>query len=57
MEISRSLILSQLKGLIAQKLWDYNAYYESVMEIDPELNKAIEVLNDDKLFSDQKIQE
>ena len=48
--LSEKLIKSQLKGLIAQKLWDMTELYTIVNQNDEEVLKAIEVAEDDALF-------
>ncbi|MCX6245367.1 MAG: S41 family peptidase [Bacteroidetes bacterium] len=48
--LSETLIKSQLKSLIAQKLWDVNASYQIINAYDHEVQKAIEVINDDSAF-------
>jgi carboxyl-terminal processing protease len=47
---SEKLIKIQIKGLIAQKLWDMVAYYTVFNEFDPEVRKALEVMKDDSIF-------
>lgn len=49
-EAADKLIRSQLKGLIAQKLWDMNELYAIINEYDPEVQKALEVVQDDALY-------
>jgi carboxyl-terminal processing protease len=51
---SEKLIKSQLKGLIAQKLWDMTELYTIINQYDEEVLKAIEVVEDDALY--QKLQ-
>jgi carboxyl-terminal processing protease len=51
---SEKLIRSQLKGLIAQKLWDMTELYTIINQDDEVVLKAIEVVEDDALF--QKLQ-
>jgi carboxyl-terminal processing protease len=51
---SEKLIKSQLKGLIAQKLWDMTELYTIINQADEEVQKAIEVAEDDALH--QKLQ-
>ncbi len=51
---AEKLIKSQLKGLIAQKLWDMTELYTIINQYDAEVQKAIEVTEDDALF--QKLQ-
>jgi carboxyl-terminal processing protease len=53
--ISESLIKAQLKALIAQKLWDQNDFYKVINHSDQEIQKAIEVINNDDLFTKLKI--
>ena len=53
--ISESLIKAQLKALIAQKLWDQNAFYKIINQADLEIQKAIEVINNDGIFKKLKI--
>ncbi|MEI7501158.1 MAG: S41 family peptidase [Bacteroidota bacterium] len=52
---SEKLIKSQIKGLIAQKLWDMNELYAIVNQYDEEVLKAVEVIQDDRLFEKLKI--
>jgi carboxyl-terminal processing protease len=47
---SEKLLKAQIKGLIAQKLWDMVAYYRVLNEYDPEVLKALEVMKDDNIF-------
>ena len=47
---SEKLIKSQLKGLIAQKLWDMTEMYTIINQYDEEVLKAIEVIDDDALY-------
>ena len=47
---SEKLIKSQLKGLIAQKLWDMTELYTIINQYDYEVLKAVEVVEDDALF-------
>ena len=47
---SEKLIKSQLKGLIAQKLWDMTELYPMINQYDEEVLKAIEVVEDDALY-------
>ena len=53
--ISESLIKAQLKALISQKLWDQNAFYKIINQADLEIQKAIEVINNDGIFKKLKI--
>jgi len=51
------LIKNQLKALIAQKLWDLNAFYEVINQYDNEVLKAVHIIRDDALFKKLNIQE
>ncbi|MCX6305609.1 MAG: S41 family peptidase [Bacteroidetes bacterium] len=53
--LSEKLIKSQLKGVIAQKLWDMTELYTIVNQYDEEVLKAIEVVEDDALYKKLKI--
>jgi carboxyl-terminal processing protease len=53
--ISEGLIKAQLKALIAQKLWDQNDFYKIISQADQEIQKAIEVINNDGLFKKLKL--
>jgi carboxyl-terminal processing protease len=44
------LIKSQLKGLIAQKLWDMTEMYTVINQYDREVQKALDVIEDDAVF-------
>ena len=52
---AEKLIKSQLKGLIAQKLWDMTELYTIINQYDEEVLKAIEVVEDDALYQKLKI--
>ncbi len=53
-KVSETMILTQLKALIARDLWDINAYFYIVNDINPFYTKALQSLNDDT-FSKMKI--
>jgi carboxyl-terminal processing protease len=42
----------QIKALLARNLWDVNAYFILINQLDDELHEAVEILNDGKLFSE-----
>jgi carboxyl-terminal processing protease len=42
----------QLKALLARNLWDINAYFVVINELDDELHEAVELLKDGKMFSE-----
>jgi carboxyl-terminal processing protease len=47
---AEALIRTQIKGLVAQKLWDLEAYYKVINGFDPEVVKAVAVMKDDNAF-------
>lgn len=53
--LSEKLIKSQIKGLIAQKLWDMTEMYAIINQNDDEVIKAVEVIQDDKVFEKLQI--
>ena len=53
--LSEKLIKSQIKGLIAQKLWDMNELFAIINQNDEEVQKAVEVISDDSYFEKLKI--
>jgi carboxyl-terminal processing protease len=54
--LSETLIKSQIKSLIAQKLWDVNASYRIINREDHEVQKAIGIIKDDAVFDKLGIQ-
>ena len=52
---SEKLLKAQIKGGIAQKLWDMNELYAIINQYDEEVQKAVEVVEDDALFRKLKI--
>jgi len=42
----------QLRALLARNLWDVNAYFIVINELDDELHDAVELVKDGKMFSD-----
>ena len=54
--LSERLIKSQLKALIAQKLWDVTAFFNVVNQNDDEVIKAVEVIGNDGMFRKYQIQ-
>ena len=54
--LSEKLIKSQIKGLIAEKLWNLSSYYEIANQSDDEVIKAVEVIEDNALFDKLKIE-
>jgi carboxyl-terminal processing protease len=47
---SGAFIKIQLKALIARNLWDLSAYYQIISTMDDEFQKAVEILQDEKIF-------
>jgi carboxyl-terminal processing protease len=47
---SESLIITQIKALIARNLWDIDTFYEVMSDIDDEYQRAIEILEDEQAF-------
>jgi carboxyl-terminal processing protease len=47
---SEPLIKTQIKGLIAQKLFDITSFYIIANEMDPEVMQVVEIIQDDHLF-------
>ncbi|MEI6900208.1 MAG: hypothetical protein WCL00_10035, partial [Bacteroidota bacterium] len=48
--ISEKLIRNQIKALIAQKLWDITQSYAIFNQIDEEVQKAVEVIENEGLY-------
>ena len=53
---SQKLIEMRLKSLIARYLFNFEAYYQIVNEYNEPYLKALEVLKDDKIFSEMKLE-
>jgi len=51
-KISEPLIKTQIKGLIAQKLYDITSFYIIANEMDPEVMRAVKIIQDDSLFKE-----
>lgn len=45
-----------IKALIARNIFDISAYYEVISEIDDTIKKSLELLQDDNVFSENKIE-
>jgi len=54
-QASEKLIKSQIKGLIAEKLWDISSFYQVANQVDEEVQKAVEVVENDAMFDKLKI--
>lgn len=54
-QASEKLIKSQIKGLIAEKLWDLSSFYQVANQVDEEVQKAVEVVENDAMFDKLKI--
>jgi carboxyl-terminal processing protease len=50
-EKSGETIRAQLKAMIARNLWTIDAYYMMIYEVDDELQKTVEILEEGKMFS------
>lgn len=50
-EASGRTIEAQVKALIARNIWDINAYYQVIYEIDKELQRTVELLQEGQIFS------
>lgn len=50
-ERSKTLILYQIKGLIARNMWDLGAYYEVVAGFDETLQRAMAIMNSDEEYN------
>jgi len=48
-------IKTQIKALIARNLWDVNAYFEVIGQIDDELKTAVGLFDDGKKFKELKL--
>ncbi len=54
-EISKLLIQSQLKALIARNLFDFQSYFQIMTGIDDGFLRAVEVLENNQYFADLKV--
>jgi len=52
---SAKTIEYQLKALIARNVWDIDSYYQVIYQIDDELQKTVDILNDGSRFSELKL--
>ena len=48
---SEKFLLLQIKALIARNVWETQEYYRVMASTDPGIQKAIEILNDNKAFN------
>ena len=48
---SEKFLLLQIKALIARNVWETQQYYQAMASSDPGVQKAIEILNDNKAFN------
>ena len=51
LKVSGTIIERQIKALIARDLYDTGAYYKIMIEDDKEVDKALEILSDQKGFN------
>jgi len=56
-DVSKTEIQYVLKALIARNLYDYNAYFETINEIDDGYNKAVQILEEDVMFEKLSIKD
>ena len=49
---NKEFIKTQLKALIARNLYETGDYFEVLSPLDPEIIKALEIINDDNLYLD-----
>jgi carboxyl-terminal processing protease len=49
-KLSEDLMKNQIKALVAQKLWDINAFYMVINQVDEEVQRAVSVMGDDTMF-------
>ena len=49
--ISEILIKTQLKAYLARDLWGTSAYYQIINDIMPAVQKSVEVIENEKTFS------
>ena len=47
---SEMFILLQIKALIARNVWETQQYYQVMASVDPGIQKAMEVLGDNKQY-------
>jgi len=50
-EMDESFVRLQIKALMARNLYDTGAYFEVLAPHDHEINKALEAINDEKIFN------
>lgn len=53
---SQQNIHALIKALIARNIFDISAYYEVISEIDETIQKSLELLQDEEVFSENKIE-
>jgi carboxyl-terminal processing protease len=49
-KISNDQTIKILKGLVARDLWDMSEYYQIVYEGDKSIEKALEIINNQKVY-------
>ncbi len=54
-EHTNQIIKLQLKGLIARNLFDISAYYEIIAPLDMTYIKAVEIIQDEDVFKDERV--
>ncbi|MFC2100714.1 S41 family peptidase [Bacteroidota bacterium] len=54
---TEEIIKYQIKALLSRNLYGLNSYYQVISEMDDDLQKAIEILEDPDFFKENKIQD
>jgi carboxyl-terminal processing protease len=55
-EISKTLIESQIKALVARNLFDFQSYFQVMTSIDDGFLRAVDVLENNRYFADLKVE-
>ena len=55
-EISKTLIESQIKALVARNLFDFQSYFQVMTSIDDGFLRAVDVLENSRYFADLKVE-
>ena len=51
LKVSGIIIARQIRALVAREIWDTTAYYQIMLEDDKEVEKALQILSDQKGFN------
>lgn len=49
---AKEIIHLRLKASVATNIWDYRVFYNFINDVNPSFDKAVEILNNDKLYQD-----